>query len=69
MAVNMLEQVEKCYICGSTQSTLLMPVKDGWYGLSGEFNLMKCSDWNILMILQAHCKKYGVLLKQAVNWP
>ncbi len=50
MTVHILEPVEKCYICGSTQSTLIMPVKDCWYGLPGEFNIMKCRKCDLIYL-------------------
>lgn len=50
MTVQLLERVEKCYICGSTQSIPLMPVRDCWHGLPGEFNIMKCTDCELIYL-------------------
>lgn len=37
-----LEEVKHCYICGSTKVKVLMPVRDRWYNLPGNFNLVQC---------------------------
>ncbi|SFG89841.1 Methyltransferase domain-containing protein [Desulfotomaculum arcticum] len=50
MTIQLLERVEKCYICGSGQSKLLMPVRDCWYGLPGEFNIVQCTDCGLIYL-------------------
>lgn len=50
MTVQLLEWVEKCYLCGSAQPKLLAPVKDCWFGLPGEFNIMQCTDCELIYL-------------------
>lgn len=48
MINNSLEKVEQCYVCGGIHVSMLMPVKDRWHGLAGDFNLVKCKGCGLI---------------------
>lgn len=48
MTADWLETVPKCYICGNEHAILLMPVKDRWHGIEGDFSLYECKGCGLI---------------------
>lgn len=48
MMSDWLEIVPKCYICGNEHAVPLMPVKDRWHGIEGEFGLYECKECGLI---------------------